>query len=852
MLLTIPASPEKGEFQNYTLDVSDLIDLVDSAYYETESNWRKVIVAYKSSTGNQLNLISFIPDGNPTISKQGYFAPECFSIFAIQSITIVDKQNGTYILNPTDIPDVANYNIVFVSGGSSFYDIVSTSGTWIDSSDDNSLLALQVTYTSYYGAKFYYSMVLNNTSGEVDESLTSFVNSYKVSAYYFNSDNSKVYVVGQLGLSYLGESLPAFPVGPTYSSNPPRIVSVDTVTNEVTYIATLEDAGAFSGFSGGATITVDETSNVAVIVGQSFLYGINIVTGAKLWSKSIGYSQPWQQLRKVELYTAGSFLIGSFANYDGVNYASITPIKVDILTGNRDITFPLAPQDGAGNGYPWSLTPDKTKIVQIGTGSLSAFTVYSSGSWSSFITPSSGLFYVNSISTDNSSIYFVQSGGKKTDFAGIVDPAYNLGVPFYYIFNTVLVSGSNVYADFGKFSGTTGAYNTSFGIGGGYFYPAYANGDSVYYMPTTTYTPTLATNPMFFNTNTDNSYGGYVAIIDTLTREKIIDFPATYNNPTFGFGPIFGPTGSNVLFAGNTSATGFHAYNYNTGAIDSSYPAINSATQGIGGYGRDGDYMYLSSYYDGANTFNVTDTSGTYNLVTKVMRYNLITKLVDQTFLPSLPSPFGDAFQAYSFTDNYIYISCSYAIYLGPSGAYFYRINRTTQAVETITPATFGVTTPSTFNTFTRVRVQQIATNKIVIYPDQGNLKFDDKPYVICNEDTLTQTGLQPDTITQFPRFCAFNVTNNEIGGIYYGIDDTWHFVTFSMTDNTKTTSMIAANAPNTSLLTSSGNMLNPGNLVFIAYEDAYIMFLNGVYTTLGRPVGGVIKMSPVGIINND
>lgn len=176
MLLTIPTSPEKGEFQTYTLDVSDLIALIDSEYYETESNWRKVIVAYRSSTGNQLNLISFIPDGNPTVSKLGYFAPECFSIFAIQSITIVDKQNGTYILNPSDIPDVANYNILFISGGSSFYDIVSTSGTWINSSDDNSLLALQVAYNSYYGAQFFYSMVVNNTSGERDDDLTAFVN----------------------------------------------------------------------------------------------------------------------------------------------------------------------------------------------------------------------------------------------------------------------------------------------------------------------------------------------------------------------------------------------------------------------------------------------------------------------------------------------------------------------------------------------------------------------------------------------------------------------------------------------------------------------------------------------------
>ena len=438
MLLTIPTTPEKGEFQTYTLDVSELIALVDSAYYETESNWRKVIVAYRSSTGNQLNLISFIPDGNPTISKLGFFASESFSIFTIQSITIIDKQNGTYILNPSDIPDVATYNILFVSGGSSFYDMVSTYGTWMDSSDDNSLLALQVAYNSYYGAQLFYSMVVNNTSGERDDDLTALVNNYKVYSYYFNADESKVYIVGKLGLSYLGETLPAIPVGSTYSANPPRIVSVDTVTNEVVYIATLEDAGAFSGFLpnyGNITITVDEVNNVAVFVGNSYVVGYNIVTGSKLWAKAITFTSEIAQYKKVELYSTDSFIIGSLTSYDGGVLTSYSPIKVNIVTGNRDITFPVAQNDGAGNGYQWSMTPDKTKIIQIGGAGQSRFYVFSGSSWSSLVITSPVFGSISSMTIDNSSIYFVGNGGKKYDFNGVIDPLFNLSVPFFYYFN---------------------------------------------------------------------------------------------------------------------------------------------------------------------------------------------------------------------------------------------------------------------------------------------------------------------------------------------------------------------------------------------------------------------------------
>jgi hypothetical protein len=852
MLLTIPSTPEKGEFQTYTLDVSDLIDLVTQEYYQNQDNWRRVIVAYKSLTGNQLNLLSFTPDGGDTLTKQGFFAPESFSFFIIQSITIVDKQNGTYILTNNEIPDVANYNLVFVSGGASFYDIISTYGTWMDSSDDNSLLALQVAYESYYGAQFFYSMVVNNTSGERNDDLTAFVNNYKVYSYYFNADESKVYIVGKLGLSYLGETLPAIPVGSTYTANPPRIVSVDTITNEVVYIATLEDAGAFSGFLplyGNITITVDEVNNVAVIVGNSYVVGYNIVTGSKLWAKFVTFTSEIVQYKKVELYSTDSFIIGSLTSYDGGVLTSYSPIKVNIVTGNRDVTFPVAQNDGAGNGYQWSMTPDKSKIIQMGSSGQSRFYVFSGVSWSPIVITSPVVSY-NSMTTDNSSIYFVLNSGVKFDFSGVIDPLFNLSVPFFYSFNNIIYAGANLYADGGKFNSTTGAYNATYGISGSYSYAQRAIGNSVYYMPSIL--AFYVTNPSFFNLNLDSSYGS-VAIIDTITREKLIDFSVPFVNPTVGYGPIFGPTGSNVVFAGTSDASQFKAYNYNTGVVDSSYPAINSSTQSVGGYGRDGDYIYISSLNDGANTFNVTDTSGTYNLATKVMRFNMVTKLVDQTFLPVVPSPFGGQSQSYSFTDNYIFICSAWSdSQQGTSGAYLHRINRTTLLVEEIFPTTFGVSTPATFNSFTRARVQQIATNKIVIYVDSGNLKLDNKAYVVCTEDSLTQTGLQPDTIAQFPRYLAFNVTNNELGGIYFGSDGTWHFISYSMVDNSKSTNLIAATDGNTALQFSSGSMLIPSNLVIMPFEESYMIFFNGFFTTAFSPVGGVIKMNPIGIINND
>jgi len=854
MLLTIPTTPEKGEFQTYTLDVSDLIDLVTQEYYQDQDNWRRVIVAYKSLTGNQLNLLSFTPDGGDTLTKQGFFAPESFSFFIIQSITIVDKQNGTYILTNNEIPDVANYNIIFVSADSAFFDMAANYGSWMDVSTDEQFIAVQSSYNSWYQAKYYYNIVMSNTSSEVNDNLTALVNSFKVDCYFFNADESIVYVAGKLGTNYLGETLPPIPVGSTYSVNPPRLISINTTTLEVTYITTIEDSGIYAGFAGSAgtyvnTMIIDEVNNVAVMTGGGAVVGYNIISGANLWYKTASFANGNVISRKLELYTSGSFLIGSLNAYDGTSYTFFTPIKVNILTGGRDISFPSAPQDGATpNSLNWALSPDKSKVVQQAGNQFANFYVFSGSSWSSRIDYSGGTVTAPVMAIDNTHLYFLFNSGIKCTYAGLAVAGFSLTVPFFYSFNNCIVAGANLYADFGKFSSATGARDTDYSMGGQYYIARYAQNDSVYYMISDLFLGQgRFQNPMGYN-YAETFYGGYIGIINTTTREKINQFAGASNNPTLSYGPVFGLDGTNILFNGNGGASNFRAYNYLTGVQDATYPQINSSTNGIGNYRKDGNFIYVASqiYADTANTFNITDLSGTFNLVTKLIRFNLSTKLVDQSFIPNIPSPFvGEV--AISFTDDYIYL-CAY--YTGTAN--FCRVNKVTQAVEVITPTTLGISSPATWNEAVRIRVSKIATNKIVIYPDSSNLKFDNKPYVVCSEDTLAQVGSQPATIAEFPRYYAYNTISGELGGIFFASDNSWYYIIFNPLVNTKTTNLIVANETNTTLANATGSALNQGSMVMMPLDDAYVTFSTGFYVSSFRPYTGVIRMNPLGIINND
>lgn len=113
-LITIPASPERGSLQSYSLDQSDLIALVSDSYFQDKANWQKVVLTYVSSVSNQLSIISFTPSEIiDEVSAMGFFSAEARDAFQVSNISIYDKQNGRYRIERADIPSVGNYDVAF-------------------------------------------------------------------------------------------------------------------------------------------------------------------------------------------------------------------------------------------------------------------------------------------------------------------------------------------------------------------------------------------------------------------------------------------------------------------------------------------------------------------------------------------------------------------------------------------------------------------------------------------------------------------------------------------------------------------------------------------------------------------
>jgi hypothetical protein len=73
-----------------------------------------VVALYQSSVSNQIEAITFIPDGvSTTLSVDAEFSLNARDVFDLNSIMIIDDQNGRNITYAASIPNVANYTIDF-------------------------------------------------------------------------------------------------------------------------------------------------------------------------------------------------------------------------------------------------------------------------------------------------------------------------------------------------------------------------------------------------------------------------------------------------------------------------------------------------------------------------------------------------------------------------------------------------------------------------------------------------------------------------------------------------------------------------------------------------------------------
>jgi hypothetical protein len=96
-IITKPASIQKGEVAEFTLTRSDLLTIVsnftDDAYFEDTGNWFRVNFKYKSSPGNQYEIVEFDGQQSTPVGKF-LVSTTALDTFKLLSVDILDFDGG--------------------------------------------------------------------------------------------------------------------------------------------------------------------------------------------------------------------------------------------------------------------------------------------------------------------------------------------------------------------------------------------------------------------------------------------------------------------------------------------------------------------------------------------------------------------------------------------------------------------------------------------------------------------------------------------------------------------------------------------------------------------------------------
>lgn len=873
-LLTLPATPQKDAFQTYGLNQADLLSLVADNYFLDKNNWKKVVITYTSTVSNQLSIISFNPDIDiDEVSALGFFSEEARSSFRLQNISIYDQQNGRLRLERSEIPSVASYDILFsdeISGA--WYNMVGANGSMLTFTEDGSRLLAGTTSTAYYGAEAFSGVVLDAQSGEVNNELSKIINNYKVMSFFVTGDESKVFVAGKFGLSYMGSSLPPLTTGSEYAADPIRLLSIDVASNTVTWITDIKEAGAFSGMSANCfSLYVDELQDVAIVAGQSLVVGYSLSSGESLWSKQYSItagSQAPDYLRRMIEYN-GDILIAALS-YDGNTQTSPVIRRINKLTGNDTNLLPV--QLGSLATY-WDVTPDKSKIVITTTSSAQSYCYYDGTSWSSSLSIGFGTL---GLVVENSAVYFQDSSRiRKRDYSGALVTSFgtngtasiaSLAGCFIAAGGNGFFLSSNPANQLKQFDLTTGIVSSSFkGVNVGAARVMYNKGSNLYMVANKGSNTAQVIYTLPGSSFVDSNSTGIINTTDA-SLSKILPQDGLYNY--FSSGYVVSSLYDDLIFYPSTRS--IIAYDTVSESAQSGWPTYT----GVGGsrsfsnIGIIDGFLYIVNPNDPGSNPQYTDSLGTFSFSTAVARIDLATKTFDRSFGVNFPGNIrGTAF--ISSSSNYVYFSGN-ASTDTPALVGVFRMRKSDSFIEALTPASMGLSMAS-FNTLVRLNFVEIESNKLVIYCDKNSsgapstaqklTALDGKPYIVVTEDTLSQSYPQPaqEANPDINVNLVFNPEKMELGGIVdtYVSFSTYRrtFLSYNLVDNVQSIGVDVSGTNPDFRLNIAFNPSAP--TISLAVKDGdYYMFVVGTtvntapYIYNSKPYLGVIKMSSIGVIS--
>jgi hypothetical protein len=104
-IITKPTAIEKGSSAPFSLSKSELAShplVVADSYFSNSENWSKIIITYKSSVGNQHELVEFDAT-SPSPAGSFLASVKARDIFEVQHIEIVDFDGGIFIIHRSDL-----------------------------------------------------------------------------------------------------------------------------------------------------------------------------------------------------------------------------------------------------------------------------------------------------------------------------------------------------------------------------------------------------------------------------------------------------------------------------------------------------------------------------------------------------------------------------------------------------------------------------------------------------------------------------------------------------------------------------------------------------------------------------
>lgn len=109
MLLSGPKVLVLGSVGNFTLDVAYLKSLlVNDVYFQEPGFWREVNVLFKHESSNQKLIINFNASDKTVASISGKAQT---GTWKIDSVSVMDYDNGEYVLGKNLIPSADSYDI---------------------------------------------------------------------------------------------------------------------------------------------------------------------------------------------------------------------------------------------------------------------------------------------------------------------------------------------------------------------------------------------------------------------------------------------------------------------------------------------------------------------------------------------------------------------------------------------------------------------------------------------------------------------------------------------------------------------------------------------------------------------